>query len=304
MAEADKIGVDTVSYNSADVLPGFLDSMMKQAHSEFLLFAVDNSSSDSTLTILRQCSDPRLRVIANLENRGVAAGNNQGIRAALEAGCNSVMLLNNDTEFDCDFLSLLGGGLERNDVDMVCPKIMYFDQPDRIWAAGGAFRPWLAYGIKHLGEGEIDRGQFNQAKLVTYVPTCCVLIRKEVFEKVGLMDERYFVYVDDVDFMYRALNLGIRLMYIPEAKLLHKVGSLTGGVESPFAARFCTRNRVYFLLRHFGILRALPILVLYQAHFIAGLLYGRFNLSSLAIKEKATWEGFTMWKNSHPHAMG
>lgn len=297
MAKGDLIGVVTVTYQSAAVLPDFLRCMAEQTHHEFLLFAVDNASQDDTLRTLRDCSDARLKVIANPDNRGVAEGNNQGIRAALEAGCVSVLLINNDTEFDAALLSQLDEGLGKHQVEMTCPKMMYYNEPKRIWAVGGAFQPWVGYRITHLGADEIDCGQHDQPRLVTYVPTCCVLIRKKVFETVGLMDARYFVYVDDVDFMYRAMKAGMKLMYLPEAKLLHKVGGLTGGKDSPFTIRYCTRNRVYFMLRHFGPTRSLPMLVLYQLYFAAGLLCGRFSLNSYCIKQKAVWEGITMWNS-------
>jgi GT2 family glycosyltransferase len=297
MAKGDLIGVVTVTYNSGTVLQDFLRCMAQQTHREFLLFAVDNASKDETLRILGECADVRLRVIANPDNRGVAEGNNQGIRAALEAGCTSVLLINNDTEFDPALIAKLDEGLDANGVEMSCPKMMYYDEPDRIWTAGGAFQPWLGYRSKHLCEDEIDRGQCDQIRLVSYVPTCCVLIRKEVFEKVGLMDARYFVYVDDVDFMYRAMKAGVKLIYLPEAKLLHKVGRLTGGDGSAFAIRYCTRNRAYFLLRHFGAARSLPILLLYQLYFAAGCVLGRFSFKAYCIKQKAVWEGIAMWNS-------
>jgi len=295
MAKGDLIGVVTVTYNSGTVLQDFLRCVAQQTHRELLLYVVDNASKDETLQILSECADTRLRIIANQDNRGVAEGNNQGIRAALEAGCASVLIINNDTEFDADLVTQLDEGLDVHGVEMSCPKMMYFDDPERIWAAGGAFQPWLGYRTMHLGEDEIDRGQCDQARLVTYVPTCCVLMRKEVFEKVGLMDERYFVYVDDVDFMYRAMKAGVKLIYLPEAKLLHKVGRLTGGGESPFTTRYCTRNRAYFLLRHFGAARSLPVLLLYQFYFAAGCVVGKFSFKVYCIKQRAIWEAITMW---------
>jgi GT2 family glycosyltransferase len=298
VALTSRIGVVTVTYNSGSVLAPFLQCAFQQTHSEFILFAVDNASQDNTLRLLQECNDERLKVIGNLDNRGVAAANNQGIRAALEAGCDSILLINNDTEFDTALFSQLDEGLQKHDVEIICPKMMYFDEPERIWAAGGKFQPWLGYRIIHLGADEIDIGQHNRSKLVTYVPTCCVLIRKDVFEKVGLMDERYFVYMDDVDFMYRAMKLGTKLMYAPEATLLHKVGRLTGGDDSPFAHRYCTRNRIYFMLQHFGLVCSTPVLVFYELYFIAGLLFRRFSVNAFRIKQRAVWEGIIMWK--HP----
>jgi GT2 family glycosyltransferase len=288
------VGVVTVTYNSAEVLLAFLGCMAAQTYRKFLLFAVDNASTDKTLQILHAFKDERLNVIANPENRGVAEGNNQGIRAALDAGCSSILLINNDTEFDHTLIAQLADGLKAHQVEMACPKIMYYDEPARIWAAGGAFQPWLGYRIFHFGEGDIDCGQHDISRLVTYIPTCCVLICKEVFEKIGMMDERYFVYVDDVDFMYRAMKARMKIMYLPQIKVLHKVGHLTGGEESPFAIRFCTRNRAYFMLKHFGIMPSLPLLVLYQLYFAAGLLYGKLGHKKAAIKQKALWEGIQM----------
>jgi GT2 family glycosyltransferase len=292
------IGVVTVTYNSAEVLVPFLQCVFQQAHTDFILFAVDNASSDNTVRLLHDSGDERLRIICNHDNRGVAAANNQGIRAAIEAGCTSVLLLNNDTEFDSNLFSVLEEGLAKYDAEMICPKIMYFGEPDRIWAAGGRFQPWLGYRTAHLGADEIDIGQHDFARLVTYVPTCCVLIKSEVFDKVGLMDERYFVYVDDVDFMYRAMKMKIKLAYTHEAELLHKVGRLTGGEDSAFSHRFCTRNRVFFMLRHFGITASAPALILYQLYFLVSFLTRKFSFDSFCIKERAVMEGFDMWKAS------
>lgn len=294
MAHPQRIGVVTVTFNSGSVLEPFLRCVFNQMHREFLLFAVDNASSDDTLRLLKECGDERLRVIANPDNRGVAEGNNQGIRAALEAGCDSVLLINNDTEFDAALFSELDDGLDKHSAEMVCPKMMYFDEPERIWAAGGGFQLWLGYRVVHLGTNQIDVGQCDRPQQVTYVPTCCVLIKKEVFEKIGLMDERYFVYVDDVDFMYRAMKADVKLVYLPGAKLFHKVGRLTGGSDSPFMHRYCTRNRIYFILKHFGILLVFPMLFMYQLYFAAGFLTRRFSFKVFCIKEKAFLEALEM----------
>ncbi len=294
MASHDRMGIVTVTYNSANVLPAFLHSVMAQTHDQFILFAVDNASKDNTLELLRARNDPRLQIIANPDNRGVAAGNNQGIVAALEAGCTSVMLLNNDTVFDPNLFALLDQELDRNRAEMVCPKMMYFDEPDRIWVAGGKFRPWMGYSCVHIGEGKIDHGQYDRARMVTYVPTCCVLIRKDVFARVGLMDERYFVYADDTDFMYRAMKAGVRLLYLPDAKLLHKVGRLTGGDDSPFSIHYGTRNRIFFEIKHLGILRSLPFLILRQMSWLFATASGKKTLDWYRIKGKAFRSGIRM----------
>ncbi len=296
MGRVRRIGVVTVTYNSAEVLPEFLESVSHQTCQEFTLYLVDNASKDKSIEISLAFGDPRIRIIANAANMGVAEGNNQGIRAALADDCDAVLLLNNDTVFGPKLFAHLSDGLVQYDCDMTTPKIYYHEEPKKIWAAGGYFQPFLAYRTKHFGADEIDAGQHDHAGLVDYAPTCCVLIKINVFEKVGLMDERYFVYVDDVDFMYRAMKKKIKLVYLPKAKLLHKVGRLTGGEDSPFAHRYCTRNRVYFMLRHFGPLASIPMLMVYQLYFAIGLLSRRFNFKAFQIKEKAVIEGFTLWR--------
>jgi len=298
MANQNPIGIVTVTYNSADVLPDFLRCIAAQTHREFILFAVDNASKDETVRILRECTDDRLIIIANPDNRGVAGGNNQGIRAALEAGCRSVLLINNDTDFEPNLLAQLDQGLSTYRVDMACPKMMYYDHPDRIWAAGGEFQRWLGYRSVHLGEGEADHGQYDTPRLVTYVPTCCVLIKKEVFETIGVMDERYFVYSDDVDFMYRAMRAGVKLMYLPEAKLLHKVGSLCGGENSPLGLQYSTRNRMFFLLKHFGMAYALPWMLVRQVYYFCQFLVAQKGLEWLRLKQSSLWQAFGMYMAS------
>jgi GT2 family glycosyltransferase len=295
MDKPELIGVVTVTYNSAEVLPAFLRCMAAQTHQEFALFAIDNASRDDTLRILRECNDERLTIIANPDNRGVAAGNNQGIRAALDAGCRSVLLINNDTEFEPTLIAQLDAGLATHQVEMICPKMMYYDEPQRIWAAGGTFQPWLGYRCIHLGQGEIDRGQHDQARLVTYVPTCCVLILKGVFEKVGLMDERYFVYADDTDFMYRAMKTGVKLLYLPDAMLLHKVASLSGGKDSAFAIGYGTRNGMFFLFKHFGVAYALPWMVARQVYYFGEFLVARKGLEWLFLKQRSLWQALGMY---------
>jgi GT2 family glycosyltransferase len=300
MANCLKIGVVTVTFNSADVLPEFLQAMERQTHGEFVLFAIDNASKDQTMDQLHSCTDNRLRIIANEDNLGVAEGNNQGIRAALDAGCDLVLLLNNDTAFGETLFEELQAGLKQYKCDMVCPKIVYADEPQIIWAAGGTFQPWLGYRTRHFGEGKPDRGQYDLAQGVNYAPTCCVLIRREVFTRIGLMDPRYFVYVDDVDFMYRAMKAGRKMMYLPGSIVKHKVGYLTGGEESAFTTFYGTRNRVFFLTKNIGIIASIPVLAIYQGYYLASLLSRRFSLKKYRMKQRAFFSGLRVNKERLP----
>lgn len=295
-----KVGIVTVTYNSEGVIPDFMTSLLAQSHSNFRLFAVDNASADASIPAIRKRSDERVSIIANPDNRGVAEGNNQGIRAALAEGCEFILLLNNDTVFGPELLAALIAGMDRFQYGMAAPKMLYHDDPARIWAAGGAFQPWLGYRIRHFGKDQFDRGQFDTRKLVTYVPTCCVLLRPQVIRSIGLMDPEYFVYFDDVDFMYRALRAGVTLGYLPEATLLHKVSSCTGGEETAFSRSYSARNRAYFLRKHLSTPLWSACSLLYLLYYLALRLAGRNDAGTWKLKTTSFLRGLRMAADLSP----
>lgn len=263
-----KIGVVTVTYNSETVLGDFFLSLRGQIHTNYVLYVVDNASKDSTIEITQKQTDLPIVLIQNSDNHGVAEGNNQGIRAALADGCECVLLLNNDTVFPPEMIERLYAGLDKFQCDMTTCKMYYHAQPDVFWCAGGHFQPWLGYRTKHDGVDCKDVGQFERPRRITYTPTCCLLVHHSVFERVGLMDAAYFVYSDDVDFLFRCLKLDMKLWYVPEAKLWHKVSSCTGGSESAFTIRYCTRNRIYFMRKHLNLTLACAFYVAYVFYYL------------------------------------
>ncbi|MBV9623918.1 MAG: glycosyltransferase family 2 protein [Acidobacteria bacterium] len=231
--------------------------------------------------------------IRNRMNLGVAEGNNIGIRAALRDGCSAVLLLNNDTAFGPDVITTLEEGLRKYRCEMIVPKILYFEPADRIWSAGGSFSRLRGRSI-HSGFGEKDRGQFDQARAVDYSPTCCMLIKREVFERIGIMDANYFLYFDDTDFCLRARRAGIRLVYCPDTSLFHKVSSIIGH-RSDISVRYVTRNHVYFVLKSFRFLPVLYYLPVCQAHILVRCLFAKNVARAFVIAQKAFWEGISVF---------
>jgi GT2 family glycosyltransferase len=298
LSETAKIGVVTVTYNSSRVIDGFMNSLLQQSYSNFVVYIVDNASSDQTLEQVRRYTDTRIIVIANTKNVGIAEANNQGILAGLTAGCASILFLNNDTEFGPSLLENMATGLKKFDCEMIAPKIVFHDNQQVIWSAGGGFSPLKGYAGFHYGLGEPDRGQFDESRRVEHAPACCLLVRKEVFERVGFMDSRYFVYLEDTDFCYRAKRAGVKLYYFPFALLLHKASSLTGGPESDFSVRYRTRNHVYFMLKHLGPWRGLFFLPAFQIHQLLKLVSRKIDLSGFFLRESAFIEGLRVWKHS------
>ena len=286
-----KIGVVTVTFNSGTVLDDFMQSMLKQNHHEWVLYVVDNDSKDNTLSFLAKYANNNIKLIANKENCGVAKGNNQGIELALADNCDYILLLNNDTVFDENLFKVLLDDLDINHADMITPKIMYFKPDNLIWCAGGELSKAQAFKAIHYGENEIDTGQYDQVKICEYVPTCCVLIKSELFKQVGFMDEKYFVYVDDVDWMFRAHKFGAKLVYTYKAVLFHKVSSLTGGRTSKFSAFYGTRNRVYFIRKNIKGLIKYFYITAYLFSMILGLIIRRISFTEFKWKLPAFFRG-------------
>lgn len=289
------LGIVTVLYNSEDVLPGFFDSLaaLEKPHN-FRLYVIDNSTKDSgsrlSETLARQ-HNIDAQVHFNNANVGVAKGNNQGIALALADDCKQVLLANNDTEFGPDTLKLLQGALADGNEKAVTPKIMYHDEPKRIWYGGGHINAWTMR-TPHRGMGQIDRGQFDSYRYVDYAPTCFMLLDASVFHSIGQMDEQFFVYYDDTDFVWRMTKRGIRLRFIPEAVVLHKVSSSTGGDRSPFSVYYTNRNRIYFIRKNF---RGLKKIVAMSYFFLTRLPRFGSMPRQLAIRGwRGVVEGFKM----------
>jgi GT2 family glycosyltransferase len=270
-----KIGVVTVLYNSALVLEDFFRSLDQQRYKNFIVYCIDNASTDDSVAQCRSKAG-RYVVIENGSNLGVAAGNNVGTRAAVADGCEFVLYLNNDVAFGPELFDMLVQGLVRHECSMTTPMMYFHDKPDVIWAAGGFFQPWLGYRCQHLRQFDIDRGKPGPPSQVSYTPTCCVLVRRELFAEIGIMDERYFVYYDDTDFMLRSWKHGRKLFLIPQARLWHKVSSLAG-VNSPFMKRYLTRNHALYNHKNVNAPSAWLVSVLYRIYFPVMWLRGRME---------------------------
>jgi GT2 family glycosyltransferase len=288
------LGVVTVTYNSATVLQEFLESLQRQDLQQFRLYAIDNASEDSSVAVMSAALDIDIAITRNAVNLGVAEGNNQGIRQAIHDGCTYVLLLNNDTVFESDLFATLMAVAQSGGHRIVVPKIYYYDRDRVIWCAGGHFVAWRGYLGTHFGDDQPDLGQFDVDHAVDYSPTCCMLVAKDIFDTVGLMDERYFVYYDDTDFCLRAMRRGQKIWYTHQTSLRHKVGSLTGGETSPFYARMMARNKVYYLRKNFGWVTQTCLLVMFAIYLAGRWLTGRDPWSRFKLKAQAFVEGFSV----------
>ena len=193
---------------------------------------VDNGSSDGSVDTLRR-EFPDVELLPLPDNRWFAGGNNPGIRKALDAGADAIMLLNNDTRADPGMLEHLLLALEQDPGAGAAAPLIYFGVPTRrIWYAGGRCNPDLGL-TSHRGIRELDEGQYRKIEDTGYLTGCCLLAWRRVWEKVGVLDEQYFIYAEDADWSLRARHAGYRMLFVPTARLWHEV-SAASGQASPF----------------------------------------------------------------------
>ena len=184
---------------------------------------------------------PLIFIQAN-DNTGFAGGNNIAIKYALsKRDFEYVLLLNNDTVVERDFLSNLVNISEKENLGLTGCKIYYYHNPKNIWYNGGKFNEWSGRTIHIQSENE---GNFSE---VTFITGCCMLIRKDILDKIGLLEESFFMYVEDLDYSYKALKSGAKLGVAHEAKIYHKVGASSGEEITPFSAYWMMKNRVKFI---------------------------------------------------------
>ncbi|MEM0203273.1 MAG: glycosyltransferase family 2 protein [Archaeoglobaceae archaeon] len=196
----------------------------------------------------------RLILIKNKENYGFAKGNNIAVKFVLSfLKPKYVLLLNNDTVVSKDFLKELAKTAESDEsIGIVGPKIYFYDykgRSDVISFTGENVIPWKGGGIRY-GSGEIDRGQWDKCMEPDKIEGSCMLIKREVFEKIGFLDERYFFFYEETDFCIKAKRAGFKLKYCPNSKIWHKV-SASIGRENPIKIYFLTKNRAIFIQKNF-----------------------------------------------------
>lgn len=300
-----KIGLVTITYNSAKVIEPFLDCTLRQTHTDFIVYIIDNISSDNTLELISKYKDDRIVLIANTQNVGVAAGNNQGIIRAIQDGCDEILIINNDVEFENTLLEKLSQQLKELNCSLVAPKMMYHPETHLIWWAGTKFYAKDCYLTHHIGIKEEDKGQYNRIEKMDYAPTCCVLLKKEVIEDIGLMDEKYFAYFDDTDFFYRIFKQKKHaLFYYPFVQFYHKVGGLSNMKEGS-AKKFVfndnyvylfTRNNVYYLKKQKTLWAFLNIFYLFFRINLRFFFSGKYKLNrhSFKLLNSAYFEGIFM----------
>jgi GT2 family glycosyltransferase len=268
----NRIGVVTVTYNSGSVLEPFLDCCAAQVGQDFLLVVIDNASRDATREILARRGSHEMHVVLNDTNLGVAEGNNQGIRIAMDQGCSRVLLINNDTEFGPTLFRDLDRALTSCACDALTPRIVHHDQPEKDWFSGGEFKYFWGPDARHVSSPRRGSLALVGSRRIGYAPTCCMIVGRHVFDRIGLMS----LYCD----------AGISMS--------HKVSSLTGGTVSDFFIRYHHRNQIYYVRKHYGAITLAYTLVMSFVKAALRVLVRGDSLRQFALRLRSMGEGLTV----------
>ena len=257
-----KIAIVILHYKGLEVTEECLQSLSKLKIIDFQLeVIVVNNNPEENLG--RLSNDFKKFIFLNTgKNLGFCGGNNYGIRFALERNNDYVFILNNDTLVAPDLIiNLLSVFKKEDKIGIVSPKIYFAKgyeyhkeryRPENlgkvIWYAGGKF-DWDNILGAHIGVNEIDIKQFDQQSDIDFATGCAMMVRRQVFEKVGLFDESLFMYLEDIDFCQRAKRAGIRIVYFPAGALWHK-NAISGGSGRLLQDYFMSRNRLIIGMRY------------------------------------------------------
>jgi GT2 family glycosyltransferase len=247
-----KIFIIILNWNGLQDTLECLESVFKLNYPNYRVLVVDNGSTDDSVKIIER-NYPKVILILNGENLGFAGGNNVGIKYALGQGAQYIWLLNNDTIVDPDaLLNMMTESEKRQEIGMAGSKIYYYNYSKKIWFAGAKIN-WAKGVSVHIGQGETDIGQYDYIKQVDRVTGCSMLVKKSVCERVGLFDEKYFLYVEEIDWCVRARKAGFLCIYVPSSMVYHKESvsaSGTGNWENLFYY-YNTRNFLYLIEKSF-----------------------------------------------------
>lgn len=243
-----RLTIVTINYNGSENTIKLLESLKNQIDKGFDVFVVDNNSNSEEKAKLKNYRTEEANIVfmENKENLGFSGGNNVGIKRTLEtweadpaySGASWILLLNNDAWIDNDFILHLRAVLEDKEGILG----LAIDEGDRTAYAG--LIEWFKPTLKHITDSK-----FTTSKMA-YAIGGAMLIHKNVFDKIGFLDENYFLYFEDANFCQRARRAGIPISFLPEIKISHSVSASTKKLGSPMLLRYHYRNALYFNLKN------------------------------------------------------
>ena len=247
-ASPPRVAALVLNYNGRDVTLKTLASMLQSDYEGLSVFVVDNGCTDDSVAAVAK-HFPQVTQLHVHPNRGISWGLNHGIQYALEQGFDYLLLCNNDIEVAPDMVTEMVAVAESDEsVGCVGPKSYYHSDPQRLWSAGGRLR-FRESITKERGDGEIDRGQYDEDGEVDYVNGCAMLVRRQAALQAGYWDPVYFLGIEDADFCVRMKREGFRCVYAHRARLWHMI-SHSLGVYTPGRTFHTGRSSAIFARKY------------------------------------------------------
>jgi GT2 family glycosyltransferase len=238
-----------LNFNLSEYTLACLKSLEEVKYSKLKILVVDNGSTDESVTSIREAF-PAVEVHSTGENLGYTGGINAGFVKAMKDEPDYVLVLNPDTEVDPLFLAPLVEAMEQEPKAAAACGTIYMDHDKkRVWYAGGRTIRWRGLAVHDRLDQILEPMRLGEPRTVTFVTGCLVLFRAALLKKVGMEDERFFAYLDDIEFSTRILNRGYSLLYVPKAIVYHKV---LGEKKSPLKVYYSVRNRLLLINTSFS----------------------------------------------------
>ncbi|MFC1656345.1 glycosyltransferase family 2 protein [Patescibacteria group bacterium] len=236
-----KITIIIINWNGVSDTLDCLKSLKKTNYSNLEIIVVDNNSKDKNEPEIIKSHFPKIQLIKLNSNLGFSGGNNLGIKLALKNNADFIVLLNNDTVAEPNFLLETLKYVEDNpDVSIISPLIYTYDQPTKIWFSYGDYYKTFA-SIKAVHK----ETNFDKEKIY-FVSGCCMMLKSKMLKKIGLFDDRFFAYFEDTDLCIRAKKAGYKISVAEKAIIYHKISQSSGGVLGPIYLYYMTRNNWLF----------------------------------------------------------
>lgn len=217
-----KVSIIIVTFNGKKHILNCLESVKRTTYADYEIIVVDNGSKDGTPEIIKK-NFPDIRLILNNKNLGFTGGNNEGIK---QARGNIIFLLNDDTVIHPQLVEVLVRELTKSSgIGIVGPKIYFMseaiNQSDKIWFAGGKIN-WAGGSSAHLGRNLTDEELIEDSqKEIDFITGCALMIKREVIDKIGLLDDRFFAFYEDADWCQKAKKAGYKVVYVPFGGVWH-----------------------------------------------------------------------------------
>jgi GT2 family glycosyltransferase len=242
------VSIVILNWNNPEDTLACLQSMTALNYSSVATIVVDNGSSDDSVSRIGAAYS-EIKIIKTGKNLGYAGGNNVGIRYALAQGAEYICILNNDVTVSADFLTPLIDALQSPAVGVVTPLIAGQNHPSQTWALGSCVN-WRTATVNRLHIGEdVAHWRCCEPIEVEIASGAAMLIKRAVFEQVGLLDEDFFLYYEETDWCLHVKQAGFHILAVPEAIVWHAV-SATLGETSPVIDYYMLRNHLRLIVRH------------------------------------------------------